>query len=97
MDARIRATCSAECVRAFLAYGTSRSVGQISMRGAIAGVMVAGQVDIYSDVPVPAEMAEVAPCSAPRTAAQLIHAQRPEAKAIRLEGKGWAMPELWMA
>ena len=41
MDAAICAICSAECVRAFLAYGTSRSVGQISMRRAIAGVMVA--------------------------------------------------------
>ena len=33
-------------VRAFLAYGTSRSVGQISMRRAIAGLMVAGSVAI---------------------------------------------------
>ena len=47
MDAAICATCSGECVRAFLAYGTSRSVGQISMCRAIAGVMVAGSVDIY--------------------------------------------------
>ena len=46
MDAAICAICSAECVRAFLAYGTSRSVGQISMRRAIAGVMVAGGVAI---------------------------------------------------
>ena len=39
MDAAICATCSGECVRAFLPYGTSRSVGQISMRRAIAGVI----------------------------------------------------------
>ncbi len=47
MDAAICATCSEECVRAFLAYGTKRSVGQISMSRAIAGVMVGGSVDIY--------------------------------------------------
>src|ERR1035438_5891430 len=46
MDAAICAICSAECVRAFLAYGTSRSAGQISMRRAIAGVIVAGTVAI---------------------------------------------------
>src|SRR5208283_1132009 len=46
IDAAICAICSAECVRAFLAYGTSRSVGQISMRRAIAGVIVAGIVAI---------------------------------------------------
>jgi hypothetical protein len=39
MDAAIWATCSGECVRAFFAYGTNRSVGQISMRRAIAGKM----------------------------------------------------------
>ena len=46
MDAAICATCSAEWVRAFLTYGTSRSVGQISMRRDIAGVMVTGSVAI---------------------------------------------------
>ena len=46
MDAAICATCSGEWVRAFLAYGTSRAVGQISMRRAMAGVMVAGSVDM---------------------------------------------------
>jgi len=46
MDAAICAICSAECVRAFLAYGTSRSVGQISIRRAIAGVIVPGSVVI---------------------------------------------------
>ena len=46
MDAAICATCSGECVRAFLAYGTSRSVGQISMRRAIAGEMGGGSADI---------------------------------------------------
>ena len=40
------AICSAECVLAFLPYGTSRSVGQISMRRVIAGVMVAVSVAI---------------------------------------------------
>lgn len=39
MEAAICATCSGECVRAFFAYGTSWSVGQISMRRAIAGEM----------------------------------------------------------
>lgn len=39
MDAAIWATCSDECVRAFLAYGTSRSVGHNSIRCAIAGVI----------------------------------------------------------
>jgi len=42
MDAAICATCSGECVRAFFAYGTRRSVGQISIRRAKAGVVVAG-------------------------------------------------------
>jgi hypothetical protein len=37
IDAAICAICSGECVRAFLAYGTNRSIGQISMRRAIAG------------------------------------------------------------
>ena len=39
MDAAICATCSGECVRAFFAYGTSRSVGHSSMRRAIAGAI----------------------------------------------------------
>ena len=65
MDAAICATCSGECVRAFLAYGTSRSVGQISMRRAIAGVMVAGSVDMSLVArrcpPFRAPLARVAP------------------------------------
>src|ERR1022692_3045103 len=39
IDAAICATCSGEWVRAFLAYGTRRSTGQISIRLAIAGAM----------------------------------------------------------
>ena len=42
IDAAICATCLGECVRAFFAYNTSRSVGQISMRraSASAGMML---------------------------------------------------------
>ena len=40
IEAAICATCSSECVLAFLLEGTRRSVGQTSIRRAIAGVML---------------------------------------------------------
>jgi hypothetical protein len=72
MEAAICATCSGEWVLAFLAYGTSRSIGQISMRRAIAGVMVAGSVDIGLRTPRNAQ--PYAPgCPVSRRLARLVH------------------------
>src|SRR5260370_36598677 len=53
MDAAICATCSGECVLAFLAKGTSRSVGQISMCIAIAGVKPDSRTDAVHDLNSP--------------------------------------------
>ena len=54
MDAAICATCSGECVRAFLAYGTQPvGAGQISMRRAMAGVMETGSIieNVTAEIP----------------------------------------------
>ena len=53
MLAAICATCSSECVRAFRAYGTSRSNGQNSIRLAIAGVMRDSTTDAVHDLNPP--------------------------------------------
>src|SRR6266545_137602 len=64
MDAAICATCSRECVRAFLAYGTSRSVGQISIRRAIAGVMLGSTTDAVHRLDAPPDPPHYGNCHA---------------------------------
>src|SRR5208283_2603585 len=84
MDAAICAICSAECVRAFLAYGTKRSVGQISMRRAIAGVIVPGSVVIGFE-----QLQEVQRWTFGLARAEIGHPFAPRCPVSRRLARGW--------